>query len=67
METNLKDLGKYPVYILDADSDAVGQWLAEVVKEKFPNAEVKRLPIGPVIGAHCGPGTVGLVYYGENR
>ena len=67
MGTNLKDAGKYPVYVLDADSDAMGEWLVGVVKEKFPSLEVQRLPIGPVIGSHCGPGTVGLVYYGENR
>ncbi len=67
METNLKDMGKYPVYVLDADSEDMGEWLVGVVKEKFPNVDVQRLPVGPVIGSHCGPGTVGLVYYGENR
>ena len=67
METNLKDAGKYPIYILDADSEDMADWLTKAVKEKFPNIEIQRVPIGPVIGAHCGPGTVGLVYYGQER
>jgi fatty acid-binding protein DegV len=32
----------------------------QMVKIKF---ELEICPVGPVIGAHIGPGTVGLCYY----
>lgn len=67
MQTNLREPGKYPIYIIDADNKETGDWLGNVVKEKFPEANIERLPVGPVIGTHCGPGTVGIVYYGEKR
>lgn len=59
---------KYPVYIMDADNEEMGAYAEAQLKEKFGDSvEVRRLPIGPVIGAHCGPGTVGLVYCTHER
>ncbi len=42
--------------------------LKELVQESFPNvSEYKIMTIGSVIGAHTGPGTVTLFYYGAKR
>ena len=41
--------------------------LIKTLKEKLGDVEIKRLPIGPVIGAHCGPGTVGMIYLANER
>ena len=46
--------------------DAAGQ-LQEAVSLRFPKAEIHTTDIGPVIGAHTGPGMLALVYWGGNR
>ena len=55
------------VYVIDADSPKDGDALAESLKAAFPTINVVRQPIGPVVGAHCGPGTVGLIFVGKQR
>ncbi len=62
----LKDL-TYPVYVLDADCPADGDALAETIRAAFPSAEVRRQPVGPVIGSHCGPGTVAVGFVSDRR
>ncbi|MDR2267275.1 MAG: DegV family protein [Christensenellaceae bacterium] len=57
-----KDIDKYPIVVLDADSPDEGDKLANLIKEKLPKAEIWRQPVGPVIGTHCGPGTLGVCY-----
>lgn len=49
----------------DAPEDAAV--LAARVKEAHPEAEVSLWPIGPVIGAHTGPGVVALFFWGAAR
>jgi len=44
----------------DCEEDA--QKLANMVKEKFDVRQLDIMLMGPVIGAHVGPGTVALVY-----
>lgn len=41
--------------------------LKDRVLEQFPNAEIAITDIGPIIGAHTGPGTLALFYWGNNR
>lgn len=41
--------------------------LQEEVIRKFPNAQIQLAYIGPVIGAHTGPGMLTLIYWGDNR
>lgn len=48
------------------DLDKAKLLQAEVAK-KFPNAEIQLAYIGPVIGAHTGPGMLALIYWGNNR
>ena len=55
------------IYVIDADSQKDGDALAEVVKQAYPNVNVVRQQIGPVIGTHCGPGTVGIIFAGKQR
>ena len=58
---------EYTVYVLDADCPADGDALAEMIKEKRPEAKIVRQIIGPVIGAHCGPGTIGVIFIADKR
>lgn len=62
----LKDTS-YPVYIVDADCKEDGDELAASIKEKRPDAEIVRQIVGPVIGSHCGPGTLGVIFVGDKR
>ena len=55
------------VIVAHGDCPKVGQELYEQVKEHFVEAEIYMVNIGPVIGAHTGPGMSALVYWGSNR
>jgi fatty acid-binding protein DegV len=50
-------------YIIDADSNESADELAEDIKKVTGGKlNIVRGSIGPVITAHAGPGTIGLVY-----
>ena len=51
-----------PIVVLDADNPQPADDIISRVKEKYPNVEIWHNAVGPVIGAHAGPGTIGLVY-----
>ena len=57
----------YTVYVIDADSPQEGDMLADMIKEQRPDAKIKRQIVGPVIGAHCGPGTIGVIFVADQR
>ena len=58
---------EYSVYVLDADSPEEGDALADMIREQRPEAKIVRQPVGPVIGSHCGPGTIGVVFIADKR
>lgn len=51
------------VCILDVDAPEEGDALAQQVEERFGISPVHRTTVSPVIGAHVGPGTVGICFY----
>ena len=55
------------VYVLDADCPEEGDKIRDLILEKRPNAKIIRQIIGPVIGSHCGPGTLGVICIGKQR
>lgn len=57
----------FPVYIVDADCPEEGDALKEMILEKRPEAKIIRQIVGPVIGAHCGPGTIGVIFVADKR
>lgn len=60
------ELGKL-VLVGHADCPEVGKELCEQVRKQFSEAEVYMVNIGPIIGAHTGPGMSALVYWGDER
>ena len=48
------------------DMDAA-RMLKEAVEAECPNADIHIAEIGPIIGAHTGPGMLALIYWGSNR
>jgi len=55
------------VIIGHGDSPEVAQELRTLVAARFPDAETHIAPIGPVIGAHAGPGVMTVFFWGSNR
>lgn len=58
---------EYSVYVVDADSKDDGDWLVDQIRAKRPEAKIVRQVVGPVIGAHCGPGTIGVIFIADKR
>lgn len=53
--------------ILHGDCEEDAMTLKNMVQEKFGYDQFVIAPIGPSIGAHSGPGTLGLVFLGDER
>lgn len=51
--------------VLDVSAAQEGDALAAQVSERFGVSAVYRSTVSPVIGAHVGPGTVGIAFYPE--
>lgn len=62
----MPEMGKTVVVGHGACPDGA-QTLREAVRERFPEAEVFTADIGPIIGAHTGPGMLALIYWGNTR
>ena len=56
-----------PVIIGHGDSLEVARELRDLVAARFPEAEILIAPIGPVIGAHAGPGVMTVFFWGNNH
>lgn len=56
------DDDKYEVWVLDADNKKVGDELAEKIRKTGKKINLRRFFVGPVIGAHAGPGTSGVIF-----
>ena len=55
------------VFISHGDAQEDAEYVAEQVRTKFPGSKVYLNTIGPVIGAHSGPGTIALFFMAENK
>ena len=53
-----------PIIVLNADSPDDAQRAKALVEQKLPGANVLIENVGPVIGAHAGPGTIALCFIG---
>lgn len=67
MEETAIDSGSLKVFISHGDCLEDARTVAKMVKERFGVEEVYINYVGPVIGAHSGPGTVALFYAGTER
>lgn len=55
------------IFISHGDSIEDAEFLANLVREKLNVKDIKMNYIGPVIGAHSGPGTIALFFLGIER
>ena len=65
---NIDDPANADVIILHADAPEDAARVESKLKEKIPGLnKVDTYYVGPVIGAHCGPGTVAVCFFGKER
>jgi len=56
--------GNYPIGILNAEAEKEALTLKQKIEEIVgKNCEIWVQPIGPTVGTHCGPGTLGVAFY----
>ena len=55
------------VFISHADALEDAEYLAQLIRDRVPVRDIQISQIGPVIGAHAGPGTVALFFLGSGR
>ncbi len=68
MEEHVNNPDGQQIFISHGDDLEAAESLASMVKEKFPGiADIIIAPLGAVIGAHAGPGTVALFFMGKSR
>ena len=58
---------KQVIFISHGDAPEEAEGLAQMVRDTFGCKEVRVGNIGPVIGAHSGPGTIALFFVGSPR
>ena len=61
------DPDESPIIILHADAPEDAERAKELVLQRLPEANILIEHVGPVIGAHCGPGTVAICYLGRKQ
>ena len=59
------DPAESPILVLNADSIEDAERTKALVEQKLPGADVMIENVGPVIGAHSGPGTIALCFIGS--
>ena len=62
-----REYDKYPIYIMEAGNKEGADFIKGKIEDALPNAEVIIQKVGPVITSHCGPGTIGTCFVGEER
>lgn len=67
MEATATNPAEQTVFISHGDCLEDAQYVRKLIQEKLGTRNVILNPIGPVIGAHSGPGTVALFFLGTKR
>ncbi len=61
------DPASQTMFISNSDCIEDAQYVAGEIKERYGTKEIIINSIGPVIGAHTGPGCVALFFMGKHR
>lgn len=56
-----------PICILHCDAPADAEYVASLLKEKLGDVNLLINDVGPSIGAHSGPGAIGICFLGDFR
>ena len=61
------DPASQTMFISNSDCAEDAQFVADEIKKRYGTREIILNSIGPVIGAHTGPGCVALFFMGKHR
>lgn len=67
MEESWMPLPGKRVLIGHGDCPEGARMLEDAVRRRYPDAEIRVAPIGPIIGAHTGPGMLAVAHWGSIR
>lgn len=67
MEKTVTEEGRKTAFISHGDCRKDAVTVADMVRERFGTQDIRINFVGPVIGAHSGPGTLALFYLGTER
>lgn len=67
MEERLGEFRDQQIFvgIVHGDCEEDARYVANMITERFGYTDIVIRPIGPSIGAHSGPGTIGIVFMGN--
>ncbi len=63
----IEDPRESVTFVLHADVPEEANKLRDALVERIPGINIRVDNIGPVIGAHCGPGTLAVCFMGKER
>lgn len=55
------------MWVAHSDCVKTANTVVERLKSSYPRADIRLFEIGPVIGSHCGAGTVAVFFVGDER
>jgi len=61
------DPAEGPIYIAHSDVPDYAAQMQDMITEKYGKKDIVINHIGPVIGAHTGPGTIALIFAGKEK
>ena len=65
---NIESPEAQTLIILYADAEEDASRLETLLRQRIPElVDIMAVPVGPVIGTHCGPGTVACCFLGKER
>lgn len=67
VETYIEHPEEQVVFISHGDCPDDAQALADMIREKLPVKDIRISYIGPIVGAHSGPGTLAVFFLGKKR
>ena len=67
LKTKGTELDKYKVFVMQADAEEETEKFVANIKAQVGEVDIVVYPVGPVIGSHCGPGTIGVIFHASER
>jgi DegV family protein with EDD domain len=64
---NAKVNSELPFIIMNANCPEDALHIETVIRQSRPDLKIIQVDVGPVIGTHCGPGSIGLCFLGNER
>lgn len=61
-------IAEHKIIVAASDNQELANEVKQMLEEKFgSDLPIEVMPIGPVIGSHCGPDAVGVTFYAKHR